>query len=272
MFRYKREKVKIKAGERDMELIVLRPKDQDSPLPGLLWLHGGGYATGTPSMVYVSRAVDILEDCGCVVVSPDYMLSTEAPYPAAIDDCYAALSYMAEHGKELGIDSSRLMVGGESAGGGLAAALCICARDRGGPEIRIQFPLYPMLDCYDTDSSRDNHGITWNTSRNRAAWKLYLGALAGSENIPSCASPARETDYSGLPPCYTFVCTGEPFYDETLSYVAALRAAGVDAEADVYPGSVHAFDMVTPFTETAKKARARFREASAELYKKYTIR
>lgn len=272
MFSYTREKVKIKAGEREMELIVLRPKEQKAPLPGLLWIHGGGYAAGMPSMVYVSRAVDVLESCGCVVVSPEYRLSAEAPYPAALEDCYSALSYMSEHGEKHGIDTERLMVGGESAGGGLTAALCIYARDRGWPKIRLQFPLYPMLDCYDTDSSRDNHGITWNTAKNHAAWKLYLGELSGSENIPPYASPSRETDYSGLPPCYTFVCSGEPFYEETLAYVAALKAAGVDAEADVYPGSMHAFDMVTPFTAASKTARSRFIEAAAALFDKYILR
>ena len=269
MFSYKRETMKIEACGRKMELIILRPKEASGPLPGLLWIHGGGYATGLASMVYVSRAVDLLETSGCVVVSPDYRRSGQAPYPAALEDCYAALVYMSEHGASLGIDPSLLMVGGESAGGGLAAALSLYARDKGGPDLKLQFPLYPMIDCEDTDSSRDNHGITWNTARNHAAWKLYLGELYGSDNVPAYASPSRASDLSGLPPCYTFVCTGEPFYDETLAYVSRLKAAGVDAEVDVYPGSVHAFDMVTPFTVTAKRARAVFREKASALYKEY---
>ena len=126
-----------------------------------------------------------------------------------------------------------------------------------------------MLDCFDTESSRDNHGITWNTARNHAAWKLYLGENYASGDVSPWASPSRETDYSGLPPCYTFVLDGEAVLDETLAYVESLRAAGVPAEADIYRGSVHAFDLLTAWTEEAKKARLVFREKSSALIRKY---
>ncbi|MBQ5986720.1 MAG: alpha/beta hydrolase fold domain-containing protein, partial [Clostridia bacterium] len=109
-----------------------------------------------------------------------------------------------------------------------------------------------------TDSSRDNHGLTWNTKKNHEAWKKYLGPLYGSEDIPPYASPAKQKDMTGLPPCYTFVCDGEPFLDETLDYVRALNEAGVPAKADVFHADQHAFDVIMPLTKAAKDARAAF--------------
>ena len=126
------------------------------------------------------------------------------------------------------------------------------ARDR-GIKVDFQMPLYPMLSNIDTDSSRDNHGKVWNTRRNHLGWRLYLRTDA-KKPVSPYASPAQQTDYSGLPPCYTFVSDGEPFYQETLDYVSALKAAGVDAEADVYPSNVHAFDMLRPDEEVSKEA------------------
>lgn len=172
------------------------------------------------------------------------------------------------------MNPAQLMVGGESAGGGLTAALCMYERDEGGVQIAYQMPLYPMLDDRDTDSSRDNHAPVWNTKRNHAAWKLYLKGLAGaagdaSTNIPPYAAPARQTDYRGLPPCYTFVGDIEPFYCETLTYIDNLRAAGVEAAVDAYPDWYHAYDMFFPFKKKAKEAIAKFEAQFAEATEKY---
>ena len=150
------------------------------------------------------------------------------------------------------------MVGGESAGGGLTAALCMYARDRGEIKIAFQMPLYPMLDDRDTDSSRKNHGFSWGTRRNHMAWKLYLRKTA--ENLSPYAVPARQTDYRDLPPAYTFVGEREPFYCETLTYIQKLREAGIEAKADVYPTGLHAFDMLLPFRKVSKQAIAAFEE------------
>ena len=179
----------------------------------------------------------------------------EAPYPAALEDCYSALLWLKDNADILGVNDSRLMVGGESAGGGLTAALCMYARDRGEVNIACQMPLYPMLDDRDTDSSRNNHAPVWNTKRNHEAWKLYL---KGVNDITPYAAPARQTDYSNLPPAYTFVGDIEPFYCETLTYIHNLKKAGVDASVDVYPGWFHAYDMFLPFTKKAKEAIAKF--------------
>ena len=202
-------------------------------------------------MVYFSRGMEICRRFGAVILSPEYRLSWKAPYPAALEDCYAALLWMNQNAEALGLD--RIIVGGESAGGGLTVALCMLAKDRGEVRIAYQFPLYPMLDCEDTDSSRNNHGYIWNTKRNHAAWNMYLRGL---DPVPAYASPARREDYHGLPPCYTFVCDGEPFYAETLKYVLDLRKAGIEANVDVYHGQIHAFDLLMPHLPKGRKARS----------------
>lgn len=261
MKQYTIEKRTIQFSGEEMKLLILRPtvnrKPQDQT-PGILWIHGGGYVTGMASMIYMSRAIDLVKKYGAVVVTPEYRLAGKAPYPAALEDCYAALCYLKNNAKALGCNCDRLMVGGESAGGGLTAALCIYARDRGEINIAFQMPLYPMIDDRDTESSRDNHGISWNTNRNHAAWKLYLRNIPGE--IPSYAAPARETNYCNLPPAYTFVGDQEAFYCETLTYIKKLQEAGVPAHVDVYPTGFHAFDMLLPFRRISKQAIAAFEQ------------
>ena len=149
----------------------------------------------------------------------------------------------------------------ESAGGGLAVAVCMYARDQDVVSVRLQLPIYPMLDCEDTESSRDNHGRAWNTEKNHLGWKSYLGALYGSADVPKYASPARESDYGNLPECYTFVCDGEPFYTGTLTYVRKLGEAGVPAAADVYPGNFHGFDMIEFWSKNTRRARGKLCQA-----------
>ncbi len=234
--------------------LILRPAHRPACPVGLLWIHGGGYFLGMKEMVYMSRAAGLVKKYGVTVFSPGYRLAWRKPYPAALEDCFAVLRYMDAHRAELGFD--RIMVGGESAGGGLCAAVCMLARDR-GISVAFQMPLYPMLSNLDTDSSRDNHGRGWNTRRNHLGWRLYLRKAAGQEVSPY-ASPSRQRDYRNLPPCYTFVGDGEPFYTETLQYVADLRRAGVEAAADVYPTNLHAFDMLRPADELSRRAVAAF--------------
>ncbi|MBR6812508.1 MAG: alpha/beta hydrolase [Oscillospiraceae bacterium] len=267
---YTTEKVKIRSSGGKIKLLVFRPtksKKNAEATPGILWIHGGGYATGMAEMAYFTRPLSLVKKYGAVVVCVNYRLSTKAPYPAALEDCHAALCWMRDHASKLGISRDRLMVGGESAGGGLTAALCMYERDRGGVAIAYQMPLYPMLDDRDTDSSRDNHAPVWNTKRNRAAWKLYLKGL---EDIPPYAAPARQTDYTALPPAYTFVGDIEPFYCETVSYAENLRAAGVEACADVYHGWFHAYDIFFPFKEVSKKAVAEFEKRYLYAAQHYT--
>ena len=252
------QKRRIPGPAGPMKLLILRPAKNAKPkekTPGILWIHGGGYISGMPGMVYITRAIHLVKKYGAVVVTPAYRLAPKHRFPAALEDCYAALLYLKAHTQELGVNPDQIMVGGESAGGGLTAALCMYARDKGEVNIAYQMPLYPMLDDRDTDSSRDNHAPVWNTKRNHAAWKLYLKGL---EDIPPHAAPARQTDYRNLPPAYTFVGDIEPFYCETLTYIDNLRAAGVEASVDVYPDWYHAYDMFFPFKKKAKEAIAKF--------------
>ena len=252
--------IPARAGSR--KLIILRPAGQKEPVPGILWIHGGGYMTGMAAMVYGSCGRMLARKYGAVVVSTGYRLAWKKPYPAALEDCYAALEYMADHAEELGIRRDQLIVGGESAGGGLAAAVCLYARDQGRIPVAFQIPLYPMLDCFDTPSSRDNHGRNWNTRKNHWGWRHYLGDLYGSPSVPKYASPSRETDYYGLPPAYTYVLDGEPFLDETRTYIRNLQEAGVEADVDVYHGDFHGFDVFF-WTRNAKEAKRKLCERYA---------
>ncbi len=255
MRQYTVEKIRIPSSSGEMKLLVLRPTLNAKPkehTPGILWIHGGGYATGMAGMIYMSRAMALVKKYGAVVVTPEYRLSGKAPYPAALDDCYAALKWLKNSAEKLNFNPDQIMVGGESAGGGLTAALCMYAKDKGEVNIAFQMPLYPMIDDRDTESSKDNHGISWNTKRNHAAWKLYLSGISGDP--PAYAAPSRRNDYSGLPPAYTFVGDKEAFYCETLTFVENLKQAGVPAHVDVYPTGFHAFDMLLPFRKISKKA------------------
>ena len=244
---------KAKAGH--VPLLILRPEKPVANAPGVLWNHGGGYMMGMKEMVYGGYGQELVKRYGAVVVAPGYRLSWQKPYPAAIEDCYDALKYLHDHREEFGI--GKIMVGGESAGGGLTAALCMMARDRGEIHVAYQMPLYPMISNIDTESSRDNHGKVWNTRLNHLGWKLYLRKNA-KEAVSPYAAAAQQTDYTNLPPCYTFIGDGEPFYTETLQFVENLKAAGVEASADVYHTDVHSFDTMQPETELAQRASAAF--------------
>ncbi len=246
----------IPYGNKQLKLLIVKP-EKHIKSPGVLWIHGGGYATGMPRMVYMSRAIDLVTEGGAVVISPAYSLSAAWPYPTALHQCHTALVYMKEHADELDIHPDQIMVGGESAGGGLTAALCMYAKDMHSVNIAFQMPLYPMIDCYDTLSSKNNHEKIWNTKRNHMAWKMYLRWIK-DQKIPAYASPSRRKDYRGLPPCYTFVGDIEPFFDETMTFIKNLQEAGVEAKADVYPGFYHAYDMMHPNDPRAQIAAKRF--------------
>lgn len=255
-----------------MKILVYSPQGHEvaRKATGVLWIHGGGYFTGMASMAgLMGRAPSLVKKFGAVVVSPEYRLGRKGRYPNALNDCYDALKYMLLHAEELGINPNQIFVGGESAGGGLTAALCMLARDRQEVNIAFQMPLYPMIDDRDTESSKDNHSFAWNTRWNHLGWGIYLGPLYGTDDVPAYAAAARQKDFSHLPPAYTFVCTAEPFYCETLDFVAALRREGIEAQVDVYEGLFHAFDMNFPWWDVSRQAARRFEAAFAAAQKKY---
>lgn len=236
---------------------IYRPKNESEKLPAFLWIHGGGYVIGAPEgddglcQRYVKEA-------GCVVVSVDYRLAPEHPYPAPLEDCYSALLWMVENAESLNIDVTRLGIGGASAGGGLTASLALLARDRKGPQLIFQMPLYPMInDLNDSFSNKEITGnFIWNNDLNNKGWAMYLGELSGTENIPYTAAPARATveELKGLP--YTYTCVGQmdPFRDETLQYVTNLAQAGVDVDFHLYSGAYHGFEGLNPHAELANNA------------------
>lgn len=252
-----------------LRLCVVQPRRATSaPRTGLLWMHGGGYAIGLPEQDALFADL-FARDGRCTLVMPDYRRATQAPYPAALEDCYAALRWMASHAQVLGVREDQLFVGGDSAGGGLAAALCLYARDRGEVNIAYQLPLYPMLDDrMETPSAQENDAPVWNTASNRAAWGLYLRGMTG-ERIPPYAAPARAEDMSGLPPACTFVGTLEPFYDETVCWFRRLEAAGVPVQIRTFPGCYHAFDLISYPSRPARKARAFVLEAFCDAQARY---
>ncbi|MDD3218786.1 MAG: alpha/beta hydrolase [Lachnospiraceae bacterium] len=250
-------------------ILTPRRKMKDVKVPGILWLHGGGYALGSAKMVNMGFPKRLIRRHNCVIVAPEYRLSCERPYPAALEDAYAALKYMKEHAEELGIDSARIMVGGESAGGGLAAALCLYARDKREVRIAYQILLYPMLDDRgDSDSMKDNDAPVWNEAANIAAWKLYLGDV-DKHAVPAYAAAGRCADLQGLPPAVLIVGTIEPFHDETVAYMTRLWACGVRAEMREFKGCFHAFDMFCPRSSVAKNATAYLLEKYSFAEKNY---
>ncbi|MDO3409806.1 alpha/beta hydrolase [Saccharibacillus sp. CPCC 101409] len=229
-------------------------------VPGILWLHGGGYSLGIPEL-NTDAYKNLIAAHDCVIVAPDYRLSIDAPYPAALDDAYDTLLWMQANAARLGIRDDQLMAGGESAGGGLCAALSLYARDRGEVNLAFQMPLYPMIDDrMQGESAQDNNAPIWDSNSNRWAWKLYLGELHGGD-VPQYAAADRAEDYRGLPPTVTFAGELEPFRDETVRYAERLREAGVPVEFELYPGCYHAFDMMVPKADVSRRATAFFMRA-----------
>jgi acetyl esterase/lipase len=227
-------------------------------LPALFWSHGGGYVLGKPE--YEDGICErFVLDVNCVVVQVDYRLAPEHTYPAAVEDSYAALKWVADSASELKIDRSRIAIAGPSAGGGLTAALALMARDRGEVPILIQLLLYPMLDDRnETPSSYEINMKTmpraWNRENNIAAWKLYLGKDFGDE-VPPYAAPARAKDLTDLPPAYFCVGQQDPFRDEDIEYAARLARAGVSVEFHMYPGCFHGFDFIANRAEICERCR-----------------
>ncbi len=235
-------------------IVVTRSASAETARPGILWIHGGGYSIGTArgELMVIQELLGLTD---AVFVSPDYRLSTEAPYPAAFEDCYMALLWLKEHAAELGVRTDQIIVAGGSAGGGLTAAVTIQARNEGKVNVAFQMPLYPMIDDRGTPSSIDNDAPLYDGTSNESGWKVYLGDLYGGD-VPPTAAPARETDYRGLPPTLTFVGGIEPFRDETIAYVEHLRSAGVPVSFREFEGAWHAFDGLAPRAKVAKDAKA----------------
>ncbi|OHV05944.1 alpha/beta hydrolase [Mycobacterium talmoniae] len=232
---------------KDVELLTLPsgvgirlfrpPHGGGDPGPALLWMHGGGYVLGQAAQDD-GLCRRFSRELGVMVASVDYRLAPEHPYPAALDDCYAALTWLAGLPA---VDAARVAIGGASAGGGLAAALALLARDRGEVAPVLQLLTYPMLDDRSADLPGNPDYRLWNARSNRFGWTAYLG---GAD--PALAVPARRADLGGLAPAWLGVGTLDLFYEEDLAYAERLRQAGVPCQVEQVAGAFHGFDLLVP--------------------------
>ncbi len=237
-------------GAPDVRLKIYTPDGLESGAGALLWIHGGGMVMLNADGDDFQSATRAAEH-GCVIVSVDYRLAPETPAPGPVDDCFAALTWLAGHARELGVSIERIMIGGASAGAGLAAGTALRARDSGGPSLAGQLLVYPMIDHRNETPS--SHAIqdlrVWNRSANLAAWAAYLGGAAPT----TYSSPALADDLSALPPAYISVGTFDMFHDEDVAYATALNRAGVSCELHVYPGAFHASNGFLPDHPTSMR-------------------
>ena len=249
------EERQIAGAETPILVRIYRPRQSAGTLGCILHIHGGGFVGGNLA------EIDFLlrpraSELGCVIVTVDYRLAPETRFPGNIEDCYAALAWVHANSGELRIDVDRLGVMGESAGGGLAAALALLVRDRGEYRLSFQHLIYPMLDdrtC--TREPNPNAGeFIWHARNNAFGWRALLGHEPGLTDVSPYAAPARATDLSGLPP--TFIGTGalDLFVDENIDFAARLINAAVPTELHVWPGGFHGFDLL-PGPKIADAAR-----------------
>lgn len=240
---------------------IYRPATGGSPRGGMLHIHGGAFVTGDldVSETHSGRMADA---ANIVVVDVDYRLAPEHPFPTGFEDCYTALTWLADHADELGVDASRLAIGGESAGGALSAAVAIAARDRGGPALAYQLLLYPVLDDSLTTHSVRTMTDTpmWDAPNSALMWVHYLGPVESRGEVSPYAAPARaiatERGLRDLPPAYILACEHDPLRDEELTYAAELALAGVPVELHLVPGTFHGFDGFP--TQVGKRVTAEY--------------
>ena len=226
-------------GDPDIEVCVIAPRDLAGPAPALYWIHGGGFVLGDVD-ADIQAPAHIAAALGAVVISVEYRLAPEHPFPAPVEDCYAGLTWLAGSAGELGIDHARVAIGGVSAGGGLAAAVALIARDRRGPALCLQVLDIPELDDrLSTPSMRAyNDTPVWDHPSAVLSWQAYLGSERDADTSPY-AAPARANDLSGLPPAYVVTCEFDPLRDEGIEYAQRLMQAGVPTELHHYPGTFH---------------------------------
>ena len=228
--------------DADVSVDVFRPASVRPGTPALLWIHGGGMVLGDAAQdsAFCRRIADQLD---VVVVSVEYRLAPEHPFPTPLEDCYTALQWLAY---QPDIDPARIAIGGQSAGAGLAAALALMAKERGEIRPVLQLLSYPMLDDRTTTRTDiDPRRLRiWSPGSNRFGWRAYLGDAASDGNVPALAAPARYDDLTGLPPAWIGVGTNDLFHDEDVAYARRLQQAGVASTLHVVPGAYHNFDSI----------------------------
>ncbi|MDB5082010.1 MAG: hypothetical protein JWP00_3934 [Chloroflexi bacterium] len=242
-------------GTHEFMVRIYWPEPQPAAaLPALIWAHGGGFVVGHPTE-HDNIALNFVRQADCVVISVDYRLAPENPFPAGIEDCYTALQWVAANASELGIDADRIAIGGYSAGGALAAGLALLARDRSGPKLVFQMPLCACLDDRNiTPSSYEiTDGRVWSRAVSESAWNLYLPGVDRSTTSPY-AAPARAADLAGLPPAYFGIGELDLMRDENIDYASRLLQAGVGVELHIFPGAFHGFELYSPDSLLGQRA------------------
>lgn len=252
-------------GAPPIGLHIYLPEGRRRPFPLIYHIHGGGFISGTPSQLEAVHR-QLVSELGCALVSVDYRLAPEVVFPGAIEDCYAGLSWVFTHAEDLGLDLGRAGVMGESAGGGLAVALSLMARDRAEFTLSFQHLIYPMLDDRTCSAGPPPFAgeFVWNASNNFFAWRAMLGRDPGGEGISPYAAPARAADLAGLPPTFISVGALDLFAREDLEFAARLMVAGVPVELHLWPGATHGFDLA-PAAEVARAANAASRARLARV-------
>jgi acetyl esterase len=232
-------------GAPDVPVRIYRPAaPSPEPRPAFLDIHGGGFVSGSIEMEHAA-CVAMARELGAVVVTVEYRLAPEDPFPAGLEDCYAALVWLHKNTSELGVDPERIGIGGQSAGGGLSAGLALLARDRGGPAICFQFLGIPELDHrLETASMRAFVDTPiWHRPNAVLSWQHYLGA--DPQDVSPYASPSIAEDLTGLPSAYVSTMEFDPLRDEGIAYALRLLEAGVTVELHSYPGTFHGSGLVT---------------------------
>ena len=244
-------------GAPDIELHIYKPEGVEGPLPCIYHIHGGGYVGGGAAQLEFFHR-PLVRELRCVLVSVDYRLAPEHVFPAAIEDCYAGLRWTVENAASFGIDTQRIGVMGESAGGGLAAALALVARDRGEYALAFQHLTYPMIDdrtCTTADPHPHVGEFIWTPNNNRFGWASLLGEEPGGADVSPYAAASRATDLTGLPPAYIMTGALDLFLEEDMAYARRLIRAGVPTELHVFPGGFHGFDIF-PLSAASSAAQA----------------
>jgi len=249
-----------------IRLRIYRPKSSTGMAPALLWLHGGGYIIGKPEQDDAC-CIQYVRQLGIVIASVDYRCAPEHPFPTPLEDGYAALQWLAGHAGQLGLDPTRIAIGGGSAGAGLAAALAQLACDRKEIKPVFQLLVYSMLDdrtCLRTDLNKRGY-LAWSFISNCFGWESYLGKKYGADLLPPYSVPSRRPDLSGLPPAWIGVGTLDLFHDEDAAYAQRLKDCGVACELVVVPGAFHGFDVMAPQAQVVQD----FRKSQLDALKRY---
>jgi acetyl esterase/lipase len=261
------------SGASELTVRVYRPIDCPTSAPVLLWLHGGGYIMGSVDMD-IGFLQHLAKSVGCVIASVDYRLAPEHPFPAALEDSYAALNWLYQNAQDLNIDPKRIAISGLSGGGGLAAGLTLYARDKGEIPVVFQLLICPMLD--DRNITASSHlpltGLAWDRRSNLNAWGAYLqrdpDGDPTSGQVSEYASAARAKDFSKLPPTYISVGSVDLFADENIDYARSLLLAGVATSLHVYAGGFHAFECIAAGTDLANRSINQIKHALIQAFNK----